>query len=494
MASLEDLLKKNYRVSWCAISAFLILALLVPALNAQTDRPLGNSPLSSGVLAARAFRAGLLHPETGTLPEEGFPASLSCPTAPCVFPNVLASEGGQPVNEDPVAVNPKNPLQILTGGNDYNCGNIQGFYATGDSGTTWTHTCYPGSGGEGDPVVGYDLNSVAYAGGIQNGDYVLSSSTDNGTTWSTPVVVSKPLLGYLADKPWLEIDTNGSSPLKNVLYVSGTQFASNSDSEISVSHSTDGGKTWTTKVVDTKQIYPNQVDQFSDLAIGADGTVYVSWLRCPATTGDCGDTVASILLSKSTDGGNTWSAPVTVTTVTLVPNACGGGFYGCLPNTNERVSNIASNAVHGSGSTAQVYLCVYNWTGSQMQVEVIKSTDGGTTWGAPVLVSTSTKGDQFFQWINLAKSGQVAVTWLDRRNDASNLKYQPFYTVSINGSTYGANHPLSTTMSNPNNDGFGGTFMGDYRTHVWNGSAIDAVWMDTRTNVSQDEAGGALIK
>jgi len=185
---------------------------------------------------------------------------------------------------------------------------------------------------------------------------------------------------------------------------------------------------------------------------------------------------------------------VTVTTVTLVPNACGGGFYGCLPNTSERVSNLASNAVHGSGSTAQVYVCVYNWNGSQMQVEVIKSTDGGTTWGTPVLVSTSTKGDQFFQWINLAKSGQAAVTWLDRRNDASNLKYQPFYAVSNNGTTYGPNHPLSTTMSNPNKDGFGGSFMGDYRTHVWNGSSIDAVWMDTRTNVSQDEAGGARIK
>jgi len=256
-------LQKNDRVFWYAISASLLLALLVPVLNAQTDHPLGNSPISSGVLAARAFRAGLLHPETGTLPEEVLPASLSCPTAPCVFPNVLASEGGQPVNEDPVAVNPKNPLQILTGGNDYNCGNIQGFFATGDGGTTWTHTCYPGSGGEGDPVVGYDLNNVAYAGGIQNGDYVLSSSTDNGTTWSTPVVVSKALLGYLADKCWLEIDINGSSPFKNALYVSGTQFASNSDSEISVSHSTDGGKTWTTKVVDTKQIYPNNVDQFS---------------------------------------------------------------------------------------------------------------------------------------------------------------------------------------------------------------------------------------
>jgi hypothetical protein len=60
-------------------------------------------------------------------------------------------------------------------------------------------------------------------------------------------------------------------------------------------------------VVDTEQLFPT-VDQFSDLAIGRDGTVYVSWMRCTANepTGDCGGTTATSLLSKSTDGGNIW--------------------------------------------------------------------------------------------------------------------------------------------------------------------------------------------
>ena len=42
----------------------------------------------------------------------------------------------------------------------------------------------------------------------------------------------------------------------------------------------------------------------------------------------------------------------------------------------------------------------------------------------------------------------------------------------------------------------GGTFMGDYRTHVWKGQSIYAVWMDstTGTNNMQDEFGGVVFK
>jgi len=397
------------------------------------------------------------------------------------------------VNEDPIATNLKNAAQLLTGGNDYNCSNIQGFYASGDGGSTWTHTCFPGSGGDGDPIVGYNLKNVAYAGGIQNSSIVLSSSTNNGQTWGTPVVVVGALLGSTADKPWLQVDTNSTSTFVNDLYVSSTQFDASSDSEIVVSHSTDGGKTWTTKVVDTKQIYPNEVDQFSDLAVGADGTVYATWQRCPATGsgGDCGGTVAKMLMSKSTDGGNTWSTAVTVATPTLVPDSCGCAFYGSLPNTSERVSNIPSVAVFGSGATASVYVTYYNWTGTQMQVMMAASTNGGSSFGTPVRVTSSTKGDEFFQWINLARNGTIGVTWLDRRNDPNNLKYQPFVTISSNGGTsFSTSAPLSTTLSNPLDDGFGGGFMGDYRTHVFNGRTMFAAWMDMRSLVSQDEVGG----
>ncbi|MBA3913681.1 MAG: exo-alpha-sialidase, partial [Acidobacteriales bacterium] len=369
---------------------------ITPFLTAQSNHPLEHLPYSGGVLAARAYRAGRLVPQNGGFGLLG-PTDLVCSPAPCVFTPVRASPGGQPANESPLATNPRNPMQFLSGANDYNCGNIQGFYSTNDGGTTWTHTCSKGSGGEGDPVVAYDLQNTAISGGIQNGNFVVFTSTDNGTTWSNPITVTSPLLGSLADKPWLEADNNPGSPFAGSLYISGTQFASNSDSEISLSRSRDSGKTWSTVVVDTKQIFPAFVDQFSDVAVGRDGTVYVSWLRCPANgpSGDCGGTTANFLLAKSTDGGATFGAPITIATTTLAPDPDFCCFYGELPNTFERVSDIPSITVVGSGATARVFVTYYKYTGGFLQVLLATSNDGGNTFNGGVPVSPAST-DQFF--------------------------------------------------------------------------------------------------
>lgn len=492
-------MSKNSRVVWCSLLACTLVVLFTPVLNAQNQH-IFDKPYSGGYLAAKAFKEGQLHIQ-GNVTNRIAPPSLTCSPAPCPFTPVDASEGGSnPVNEDPIAVNPNNPMQILSGGNDYNCGNIQGFFASSDGGTTWTRVCSPGSGGEGDPIVGYDLNNVAHAGGIQNGNVVGFTSTNNGMTWSAPTTIITPVFGYLSDKPWMEIDTSSTSTFKNNIYVSTTQFGpflgSSQKSQIWVSHSSDGGKTWTSKAVSA--VSTTTVNQFSDLAIGADGTVYADWINCPANgflSPYCGGQKTNIMFSKSTDGGNTWSSPTVATTVTLVTdNGC--CFYGQLPNTSERVSEIPANAAFGSGSTAKVYIAVYNWTGTQMQLEVIRSKDGGTTWASPKIVNpTATTGDQFFQWLNVNSAGTIGVTWLDRRNDTANLSYQPFFAFSKNsGGSFSVGHALSSKKSNPLNDGFGGAFMGDYTGNAWSGTkTIYQSYMDTTTGTCQDFVTGVLF-
>lgn len=494
--------------------ALLVASLLVfgfanraSAQASQSTNVLPKSPYSGGVVAAQAVHAGLIRPVPGPVNQEIRSEALSCTPAPCVLPNVQASEGGSPVNEDPVVANLKSPAQLLTGGNDYNCSSsLQGFYASSNGGSTWNHNCLPtlpGGSGDGDPTVGYDLNGHAFAGGIGvDGSGVLnivvSRSLNNGTTWTPVVLAVKPLFsGGSCDKDWMQIDTNPGSPHANSIYISNTQFDPSSNSEITVTHSNDFGKTWTTAAVDTKQIYPGSVDQFTDLAIGKDGTVYVSWQRCPATgsAGDCGGTTASMMFSKSTDGGTTWSTPVVMTQVKLTPDNCGFGFYGCVPNTDERVSNIpAIDVDNSSGSNAgKLYAVVYNWTGNQMQVEVVSSADGGVTWGTPVKVAPSgTPGDEFFPWLTVSRQGYVGVSWLDRRNDPSNLSYEAFAAVSTDGgSSFGTNEQLTSTPSNPDNDGFGGTFMGDYTGNYWRGNVLWVSWMDTSSGVNaQDHVGG----
>ena len=454
---------------------------------------------------ARAIAAGRVHLPAAQVTSFNAQPAVTCGHPPCVLPNVDAAEGGSnPVNEDPIASNPNNSSQWITGGNDYNCSSLQGFFATSDNGSTFTRNCLKtlsSKVGAGDPALGYDLSNNVYVAGIDanssftTGQIVIAKSTDGGVTFPSPHVAVSSLSGGLTDKEWMEIDTNPSSPFAGNIYISVTDFSPSNSSQITVSHSTDGGTTFSTVKVGSPVNAP-AVNQFTDLAIAKNGTVYVSYINCPGTgtTGDCGGTSTKILVSKSTDGGNTWSTPVTATTVTLAPDSC-GAYYGCLPNTFERVSDIPVIAVDNSpgANSGHVYIALYNWTGAFMSVRVVTSTDGGTTWSSQVPVAPATDThDQFFPWLNVSSTGLVGVTFLDRRDDPSNLKYRSYAAISKTGSSY-INVKLGTVLSNPNNDGFGGGFMGDYTGNTWNGHALLASWMDTRTGVSQDEVGGLQL-
>jgi hypothetical protein len=303
--------------------------------------------------------------------------------------------------------------------------------------------------------------------------------------------------------PWLEIDNSTSSRHSGTLYISGTQFDySLAKTQISVSSSSDGGSTWAMVKVAPVQVEP-QVDQFSRLVIANDGTIYVVWQRCVEggePNLDCGGTKAKILLSNSTDGGSTWSKPAQVATVTLAPDSCHCASFGNLPNTKEPVYNIPVIAIDSStGSYAgSLYVVLYNWTGKQMRVEMVTSRNRGKSWEKPVAIApASATHDQFFPAVSVSSSGVVGVSWLDRRNDPSNLSYQPFAAISMNGGvTFGRNYALTRHLSNPYLDGYGGIYMGAYTSNTWDGAAtFYATWPDaSNQQYMQDRVGGGTIK
>lgn len=487
-------------------TAVAVLCLVASAQAGSGTRPppvrLPNSPVSPSTLLIHGLKAGTVHLPPGLAYRGQHNPALNCTPAPCALPNVDGSTGAtQPVDETPIAVNPLNAKQMITGGNDYNCtsGSYRGFWTSNNGGKTWSGGCgldVSGESGDGDPVVGYDLNGNVYQGGIESDGVGIASSSDNGKNWN-PMVIATSVNGYsLSDKPWLQIDTNPNSPRANTLYVSNTQFGAGSDTTIFVSHSTDSGKTWTGVAVSPEGIYPN-INQFSDLATDSSGNVYVTYMNCTAndSNGECGGTTATMYVQKSTDGGNTWSSQVAIGTVTLAPSSTCGAFYGCLPNTSERVSDIPAIGVDNSGGSrdGQLYVVEYNWTGSYMQVLVTSSTNHGKTWSMPVPVApNSDTHDQFFPWLNVDSKGNVGVTWLDRRNDSSNINYEAFATWSSNGGhSFKTNVQIADTASDPFNDGFDSGFMGDYSGNAWFGNKLFASWTDTRNgSYSQNEVGG----
>ena len=483
--------------------AMVVITILLLAVAAAAQIPDGDRlPYSGGLLVGRAIASGKMerpgHSDLAALASNE--TKVTCSPQPCVLPNVQISPppDTNPRNETTIVVNPGNGQQLLSGANDYNCATLIGLFTSTNGGTSFTETCMKaatGYTGAGEPSVAYDLAGNKYITGIQLDSLGNGAVAIQKNSGAASIAVSAFFPGGSADKDWLQVDTSSTSPYKNHLYISATQFDPSNNSEITVSSSNNGGASFTTVPVDAEQLYP-LVDQFSDLTIGRDGTVYVSWMRCLANSiqGDCGHTVATLLISKSTDGGMTWSAESTIATATLAKDSC-GEFFGCLPNTHERVSEIPVIAIDKSSGpyAGTLYAAFYNWLNTYMVEEVAHSKDGGATWSTPVRVTPATdKHDQFFNWIHVSSKGVVGVTWLDRRNDPANIKYQAFAAFSTNGGvSFQANKNLASAPSNPLNDGFGGYFMGDYTGNAWYGTKLYVAACDTRNGTScQDELYG----
>jgi len=425
----------------------------------------------------------------------------TCSPAPCVLPPTQASEGGAEVADAPIVANPLNPRQLLLGSSDFNCDYAVGAFTSRDGGSDWNRTCLAQGIGEdfpgGDPMVGYNRKGVGYIAGIyshrgyNNAGFVGIQGSRDGVNWSEPVAALN--LGNFPIDPWLTVDVSDTSPYVDSLYVSAViaSGGSNQFNRVYVSHSNDGGATWRPVAVAAEQTYPDS-DNYTNVTTGGDGTAYLTWMYCNTGPYNCDNHLGYMVFSKSSDGGNTWSTPTLITTVKLLSTP--------LPNTNVGVTNIPVIGVDNSDgqNAGNLYVVMYNWTGTFMQVQVVRSTDGGNTWSKPVPVApASDTHDQFFPWLSVSRTGLVGVSWLDRRNDPANIDYQAFAAISTDGGkSFQPNVQLTQNFSNPNNNGYGGHgWMGDYTGNTWAGPDFVAAWMDSSNGVDmQDVVGGIRLK
>jgi hypothetical protein len=429
-------------------------------------------------------------------------AKLTCSPAPCVLPPTQASEGGSIVTDTPIVTNPLNGKELLLGSDDFNCPSL-GFHLSRDEGSTWTRVeCMPAIIIKhrtyvpmDEPSVGYDLNGTAYIAGIYffdtyyGTDYglVAVQKSSDGTHWSKPVVAMRQPGQTFPYMTRLAVDSSAGSRWVNSLYVSGVAVSDqNIKNQVLVSHSSDGGASWIQVAVDAVQKSPAS-DTLTRMAVSKDGTVYVTWLRCSSAC-----PTGQIMLSMSTDGGSTWSSPKQITQVTMPL-----GWE--LPNTYERVYNYPDIIADNSDGpySGNLYVAMYTWTGAYLRVQVICSTDGGSTWSQPVhLAPKSDTHDQFFPAISVSSTGKVGVSWLDRRNDPNDIDYQAFAAISEDGGqSFGANWQLTTAFSNPKTNGTGNNWMGDYTGNTWSGDTFIAAWMDSSNGVDmQEEVGGVRLK
>lgn len=208
---------------------------------------------------------------------------------------------------------------------------------------------------------------------------VAVQSTDEGKTWSAPVVISdsdRDRVGV----PSPAVDSKG---VVTVLYedfkgdrrdfenLEGPVFED--PFALVVTRSIDGGKTWSrgeeleSGVVPTRRFLV-YLPMFPSLAVSPDGTMYVSWMD-----GRNGDEDA--FLKKSSDGGRTWSAPVRVN-----DNPLKDGTSQYMPRV----------AVTSSGRVDVLFYDRRRDPRNIMtDVELATSTDGGRTFTNRRISSTS---------------------------------------------------------------------------------------------------------
>jgi hypothetical protein len=488
---------------------------------------------------------------------------------------------GQAQNEESIAADPNNGNHLVASQNDYRRGdgNCYAAYSL-NGGKDWNDSTVPMSftraeaqprqywQAGGDTSVAWDTRGNAYIScqlfnrgdGVssdpdQSSAFVVMRSTQNdGASWNFPgrySVVNFDPAGagtVLEDKALMAIDDNPSSPFRDRIYVTWTEFAADGSAYIYEVHSNDYGETFSSPVVvsGNSSLCPETFgagtphgncneNQFSDPFVGPDGSLYVAYNNFNNSVSG-NDNRNQILLSKSTDGGNTFSAPVKVSDYYDLPECDayqGAGadpFRACVPEKGSstvsvfRATNYASGAVNPKNPNQVVvtvgsYInkdskesngCAPNsfdpstginlYTGVKTagacnnKILVSVSNNAGSSFsGATVdprqaVIANQDPGqartDQFWQWTAFTKDGKFAVDYYDRQYGNDETTGASDFTLSGSKDLvkFASKRVTSSSMPAPTQFGGpeGGQFYGDYIWLDTAGNDALPIWSDTR--------------
>ncbi len=402
---------------------------------------------------------------------------------PYPYINYNISRDSFPQNEPSVKFNAKYPNKVLAAWRDFSTGvspavrRIGYSYST-DGGTTWAASqliplLSPNHPRVSDPVVCSDTSGNFYVAtvSITNSgalDLVVYKSVDGGATFTDYSFVQGGGAND-EDKEWMVCDlTKGSSPYKNHLYISWTRFGT--PAGILLTKSTNNGVNWSAPV----QVSNGGGVQGSDLAIGPSGEVYAVWVGGTSTTD-------IIYFNKSTNGGGTFAAATNI--------AQGNSPTISISSSGVTFPSIDCD-ISGGPRNGYLYTVWCDSRNGDPDIFLIRSSNGGNNWSAPVRVNNDGIGNgklQCWPWISVNEQGNIAILFYDSRNTISNNATEAYLARSTDGGVTFVNERLSSTPFTaawPNSD----VRFGDYINVDYSGNRIATVWTDLRTggNVNQE--------
>jgi hypothetical protein len=275
------------------------------------------------------------------------------------------------------------------------------------------------------------------------------------------------------DKAWATV-----SPYTNEIHITWTEFdaygssALTDSSRILYSKSSDNGNSWSA---------PKRISFYAGDCIDSDNTVEGA---VPAI-GPGGEVYVAwagpkgLVFQKSLDGGLTWLPKEQV--IRPIP---GGWDYNV--NGLQRCNGMPFTACDLSSSAYKGTIYI-NWSDQQNgpndgDIWLIKSTDGGNSWSQPVRVNDDQPGKQQFMSAMTVDqaTGYVYVLFYDRRNFSTGTATDVYMGVSKDGGATFSNYKINANTFNPT----GNVFFGDYIGISAHQSIVRPIWMQLE--------GGAL--
>jgi hypothetical protein len=423
--------------------------------------------------------------------------------------------GGERQNNEPaVAVDPTDPTHVVASWNEYCTSDMNGgFLGLGfstDSGETWVDSLTPGypqdTSAEGqasplfgsqnsgsDPLLAFNSDGDLYTAGIAYSDARPQNSFIYVTTWAgTPAgglpydyqrtsLVGKggtpPLVaGQFTDKPMMEIDRTGGQDDGNI-YVCWSRFTGGAGrTKIYFSRSTDGGASFSKEI----GLSSDTDVQGCDIAVEADGDVYVIWGNRDTASSHTREGVG---FARSSNGGRTFSTEGEVGAFSRYfpfdtiardcgdgPDLCPSGFVFARVPLEPRVTADQSGGLPGvyvtynaiDPATVTDSTTSYDSAGpgtgrvGRGVVYVTRSLDDGLHWGPPVKVDDAGgSGHQFFPDVD-ALDGTLVAVWQDDR-----------------GSDYSMQRPIGNTPAATSS----GATVGTFAAYSTNGTSFTPLGM-----------------
>jgi hypothetical protein len=367
-------------------------------------------------------------------------------------------------------------------------------YVSWDAGGSWNRTHvspedvasaagHPGFAALSDPVVAFGPDGMVYLSGlayVPTSAVVVAESTDGGETWTEANVVheSDPATSF-NDKEWMAVSPVTGSivvawqkepAVDQLRRLDGTVPAVDPDpGNIVVSRSEDGGESWSEPV----EVDRGRDNNGTQVLFTPDGRAHLLWMNYERRAID---------YVVSHDDGRTWTDPEAIAEgIAVVP-------------PYDRYQRMHTLPGFAAGPDGEVLAAVWHdRRAGDADVWAVASGDGGQTWTDEVRVNQDERGNgviQIYPWVEVGPEGRIHASWYDASADPEEPLFRYHRGVAPGpGLGFVPSGPASeeafTAFASRDSEEDTHRGLGDYTGIAASEAGVFPAWADGRGNESR---------